>query len=190
MQIKRKKGNVKFFKPLRMQERQEIDWKCSIENWDTISKETASLIFSQGETLLKETVETAKIISNKADRVFSILLPIASAILIYLIKAFPTHKVNFLTFSGGLILFVLGVSLWYCYKNFHAFSLAVPGTYPKLTLSPDFINTTFNDNQQYLNMMIAIAETIQKGILLNEAVNIERTKIGRASCRERVLVQV
>jgi purine-cytosine permease-like protein len=159
------------------------NWKTDVKNWDKITNETASLILDQSETVLKETVETAKTISEKTDRLMSILLPIASAILIYLIRNIYTYKLNFLNISGGLIFCVICISLWYCYKNFRHYNIAIPGFPPKDILISKLIDNGFNESQQYINMIMTLCENIQDRIELNTTLNTSRSRNNRIALK-------
>lgn len=163
-------------------------WKTDVVQWDKITNETASLILEEGETVLKETVETAKSISEKADRLITILLPIASAIIIFLINNINPFKFNFLNVSAILILPVVFVSLWYCYQNFKHYDIAIPGFPPSHTLISKLLDNSFTDRQQYLNMVITLCENTQDRIEINETLNVSRTRYSRMAIKWLFLI--
>ena len=160
-----------------------LKWKSDIINWDQLSNEAAVFVVQQGETVLNECVETARTISAKADRLISILLPLASAIMLYLISGTPLHHNQFLKISGLLILMVMLISLCYCYKNFRHYQIAIPGLYPKDMLTSRIINTTFTERQQYLTLVFNVCENIQQQIEINAELNQARTNNNRLAIK-------
>ena len=62
------------------------EWKHDIKDWQKITDKTASLMLSQCETALKETIQIAESISSKAEKLASIILPILSALIVYVMS--------------------------------------------------------------------------------------------------------
>jgi len=54
------------------------DWRTDIKDWTKISEKTAGLMLTQSETVLKETLETAKSTYQKAEKILTILIPITT----------------------------------------------------------------------------------------------------------------
>ena len=144
-----------------------MNWKTDIKNWNKISDKTASLLINQCETALKETNDTAKGISVRADKIISILLPIASGIIIYILNT-PITKANiFLVLTGFFSLIVIVFSLWLSYKSYKRYEVAIPGQFPEKILRSKFIDNDFDEKQQYLNLVVNICEDIQDRIDFN-----------------------
>jgi len=158
-------------------------WKSDIVYYNKITKESASLILDQTSSLLEETVDTAKRISLKAEKIITIVLPIASAILVYLINSIPKDGINILTLSAIFAFIVLCISLGYSYQNFKHYEIAVPGISPKTVLNSKFINTKFKEWEQYTNLVMVIGENIQDRIEVNDVLNTSRTRNNRIALK-------
>lgn len=157
-----------------------IRWVSDIKDWTKVSKETADLILSQGESVLTEDVSTAQSISTKAEKLISILTPIASAIVVYLFSK-SGQTLNFLTLTAILSFIVLGLSIFFAYRNFRHYEISVPGDYPKKLAASKFIDNALTPDQQYINMVLSICENIQARIDLNERLNSKRIDNSRIS---------
>jgi hypothetical protein len=162
-------------------EKCEILWENDIQNWNKVTKDTASLMLSQCETLLKETTETAKSISAKTIIVLSILIPIATSLVVYLITALHKDGITFLTLSALIAIAFICVSIVYSYKNFMQYKIAVPGDFPHEIMRPGFIDESYIGDEQYVNMALSICNSIENRININEKINSKRTRNSRKS---------
>jgi len=144
-------------------------WKTDIRDWDKISDKTATLMLSQCETLLKETIESAKNISAKAEKLVTILIPIFTLLLAYTCN--NINKLNeFLPLCALLSLCVIGASIFFSVKNMFQYTLSVPGEYPKNIVKSQYIDNV-EQNDQYIQMLLNVCENIQIRIDCNEASN-------------------
>src|ERR1700722_7706756 len=143
------------------------DWKSDIKDWDKITKETANLLLEQGETLLKETVLTAESISKRADRIVTILIPLSAALATYIFNNLSCIK-NFLPLTALCCFVVILISLASVYGNFKNYKINVPGEYPKNIMTTTFINNSFNNHQQFINLTMSICENLQRRIAQND----------------------
>jgi len=144
-------------------------WKTDIKNWDKISDKTAALMLNQCETLLKETVETSKLISAKAEKLISILIPIFSLLLAYTFNNISKLD-EFLPVCALLSLFVIGTSIFFSVKNMFQYTISVPGEYPKNIVISQFVDNV-EQNDQYIQMLLNVCENIQIRIDCNEHSN-------------------
>lgn len=151
------------------------EWKTDIKDWTKISEKTATLMLNQCETALKETLDTAKSISVRADRFISIILPIMSVLIIYVINNINVWC-EILPLSAISAVLLLILALAYCIPNFWKYEICIPGEYPKNIVVSQFIDNDFDHNQQYLNMVLSICENIQIRIDINDKNNEIRTK--------------
>jgi hypothetical protein len=151
------------------------DWKTDIKDWTKITEKTAALMLEQCESVLKETLETAKSISAKAEKILTILIPIATALITYLFSKKLSELLYFLPLTGLFCLPVLLGSIAFSYFNFLKYEIAIPGDEPKKLVVSAFIDQNFSDNQQYVNMVLSICENIQRRIDINERANAIRT---------------
>ncbi len=149
--------------------------KTDMINWNKITEKTASLMLDQSETALKETIETAKLISSRVDKLISIQLPIATALIVYLFNNRISTITNFLPLTALLSLIIILISLFFCHKAFRKYDIAIPGEYPENIARSEFIDNDFDDNEQYINIVLSICENIQKRLNYNNKINRKRT---------------
>ncbi len=154
-------------------------WTTDIKNWTKVSKDTADLMLSQCEAILSDNVDTSKSISAKAEKLIAILVPIASAIIVYLLKSGQTF--NFLTLTAGVAFIILGLSIYFAYQNFKHYTIYIPGDLPKNLVASKFIDNEFSQDQQYINMILSICENVQARIDANEPLNKKRVDNNRTS---------
>ena len=62
------------------------NWPQNITWWNKISVKTADLAISESETLLTETSKTAQVTQDRADKLVTILVPLISALFIFVIS--------------------------------------------------------------------------------------------------------
>jgi len=152
------------------------DWHCDIPDWDKITKETAAIILAQSEAYLKETIESAKLISAKADRLFGILLPIASGLVVFIINDFSNKRVGGLTISAVLSFLLIAVSLFYSFLNVLNYKIGVVGNYPRELFKIELINDKITKDDQYILMFIYVCESIQAKLVRNNESNTIRAE--------------
>lgn len=157
--------------------------KTDIINWHTISEKTAGLILAQGEGLLKETVETAKAISTRSDKLISIQIPILTAFVAYLFGSEYNKTINYLQLSVIIAAVIVFISFVYAYKSFKKYDIAVPGENPSKIASSAFIDKYQNEKQQYLNMVVFISEGIQARVDINIIANKKRMAYNSSSLK-------
>jgi hypothetical protein len=150
-------------------------WRTDIKEWDKITDATASLILQQGETLLKETVDTAASISKRADKIITILIPIDTAIGVYIIDHFA-NKYELIPLSAIFCFSIMTISLYFSYRNFKNYDISVGGEFPKNIMNTIFINDSLKDRLQYINMVMCICENNQARIEVNRKANERRMK--------------
>jgi len=96
----------------------ENEWKSDIVNWDKLTKDTALLMLNQSETLLKETIETAKLISSKANSLITILITAASTLLAYILTNINKNDKNAMLLGTAFLSFlVIALSIIFCAKT-------------------------------------------------------------------------
>ncbi|MEI7475658.1 MAG: hypothetical protein WCK67_12855 [bacterium] len=158
-----------------------LKWKSDVKQWNNLEKDTASLILNQAESLLRETVETAKTISLKAEKLITILIPLESGIVLYFIDSSKEIGFTFLNITAILTFIIIGLSLYFTSKNFKHYEISVPGEFPDKILTSAFIDTVFKNDEQYLNMVFNICENLQERITINRNLNSIRTNNNRIS---------
>src|ERR1700752_23090 len=121
-------------------------WKSDIKNWTNISEKTATLILNQSEAVLKETIETAKTITARAERFMAILIPICSILLIYFINNITSFG-SFLHLTSFFCLLVVGTSLFFCVKNMFKYTISVTGELPKNLAKSEFIENDIDEKE-------------------------------------------
>jgi hypothetical protein len=144
------------------------DWRTNIQDWTKIKENTAKLMLDQCETALKETADTAKSITEKSEKILTILLPITTAVLAYLFSRTPADLRNFIFLTAICALPVLLASIFFAYKNFVKYEVFIPGDFPSRIVQSVFIDNEYTADQQYVNLVLNICENIQRKIDINE----------------------
>jgi hypothetical protein len=148
-------------------------WQSNIKDLGAIDVAMGNLLLSQGETVLKETAETGKLISSRADRFLAIKIPIASVLSVYALNN-CSHITSFLPLSALLSLIVIGISLFYTYQNLSNYTISIPGEYPKILAITEYFDNQLSAEKKYANLILAICEDIQLRIDNNDASNEKR----------------
>ncbi len=151
-------------------------WRTNIENWNKISKDSASLFLELAEKRLDETVETFNNISNRNERLLGFSITLITAILGYLTSLKSNTNYNlYILIVSVLVLAMLFVQLFYLFKNLFSFKIGTKGEEPKLILNQNFVEG-YDDDEQYLNLVLQICESYQMKIENNHKVNKIRNK--------------
>ncbi len=138
-----------------------MSWE--LENWETISIETAKLYFQEAIEGLKETAESAKIVTNRGWLTMNILITLA-----ILLIGFTTSQAiqdNFgLLFQLGIlvILFILA-SGFFMFKTIRTYHINTPGTPPQYMATPELNKIEENETQQQ-SVLIAMLGEYQRRI--------------------------
>lgn len=159
-------------------------WTTDIKDWTKISKDTAALMLAQSECLLKETTETAKLISARADRLLPILVTAETGLLIFILQNMVTHACFNMLYLSALLAFIcVLISIIFCYLNFKHYEIRVPGEFPNRLVLSQFVDKPFTEDLQYINMVLSVCENIQDRISKNEIANDYRINNSRKSLR-------
>jgi hypothetical protein len=159
-------------------------WRIPIKfaEWGSISKDSIDFIYSQAELLLQETLDTAKGIGLKADRIITILSPLTAALIIYVLNNVCSIG-EFLPLTALLSVAVLILSIGFSYRNFQNYKIRVGGDYPKEMLTIENLKKIPDEKQQYLNLVINQCEILQDRIDKNDIDNIRRQKRNTAALK-------
>ena len=145
-----------------------------IVNWHTMSDKTAALIIVQGEGLLKETVETSKAISARADKLISIQITILTGLTVYLFGNGVKWPLTFLQLTAILALVIVSISFINAYRSYRKYNVAVPGEFPNVLATSAFIDSFQDTQHEYLNMVMNVVQSIQARIDVNTESNKKR----------------
>ena len=167
-------------------------WRTDIKDWTKITDKTATLMVSQCETLLKETIETSKTISLRAEKLSTILIPISASLLVYCMNNIETYN-SFIYIYAFLAFFIVIVSLWFCIKNMFNYNILLPGTTPSNLLVSNYIDNDLNlantaNDRQYISIVISICENIQFKISNNINTNNKRILDNEKSLKTLLLL--
>jgi len=127
--------------------------------WDVVSEKSMDLAISQSETLLKETISTAQSIQDKSDRLTSVLVPLFSGILVYII----TYTGNYNDTIVLTSIFSLGdiaIVLYYLYGNLIPYKINVAGANASEFLNDQVIKHDDTKNQ-YLKIGMMVCNNIK-----------------------------
>lgn len=154
-----------------------------IKNWSKLEEKTAKLMLDQCETALRETTDTAKSISEKAEKITTILLPVTTAVITYLFTQNWSNLTMFLPLTAICCLPFLLTSIGFAYLNFSQYEIAIPGDFPRNIVRTEFVDKEYTPDQQYVNLTLSICENIQRKIDINEQANTRRLRFNLISIR-------
>jgi len=152
-------------------------WSTDIHDWTKLTKDSASFYMSQAEARLKSTEDTSNILVASNDRLLGITTTLLSVSIGYL---FTGSELFLQTTAFFIILFCAG-SGYYLFQNLREYNIFTGGEEPKLIFTSPFVENEYSPEQQYLNLVFQMMETIQYKIDQNKITNqLRRRRIGRA----------
>lgn len=151
-------------------------WCTDIVKWNKITLETAELYLALAEKRLDETVETAKNISDKNDKLLTLGISLITLMLSYItISSWNLVGVDYFITTLVIMISFLLIQLWFLIRNMMSFKLGTKGEEPKYILIKDFVGK-HKKNEQYLNLVLHVCETYQNKINCNHIINVKRNK--------------
>lgn len=151
-------------------------WQPNI-NWNLVNQQTGGLILAQGDAYLKETVETAKAITAKAEKLITIIIPIFTGLSVFVCNSFQNFKWSFLNISALVAIVPAFIALIYIAQNFFNYNIGVSGVYPKVLLANDLINDQTEEKHIYNTVLFHVLATIQSRIEKNNKCNHTRSEL-------------
>lgn len=133
-------------------------WNFDVVQWDKLTKDSANFLLSQSEKYLNETVDSSKTISEKSNKLITLIAPGSIAL------------------SAILCIPVLLRSVYFLYKNIVHYKVFVSGELLKNIATKEFIDNDFDENEQYINYVINSLEHIQYKIDQNAINNEVRSR--------------
>jgi hypothetical protein len=151
-------------------------WSTDIIEWNKLSESAAQLYITLAENRLDETVETAKNITDRNDKLLALNITIITAILGYLASKGLERILNgYLCISLSIMMLILILSLVYLVKNLFLYKIGTKGEEPRFILNTRFVDD-YPDNEQYLNLALQVCETYQNKITSNITINNRRNR--------------
>ncbi|MDI6033117.1 hypothetical protein QLS91_08535 [Flavobacterium sp. LB2P84] len=150
------------------------EWRTDIIRWNKISLETAELYLGLAEKRLDETVETAKNISDKNEKLLTLCISLITLILSYIsVSSWKLVGVDYFITTLVVMISFLLVQLWFLVRNIMVFKIGTKGEEPKYILTENFVGKQ-KKNEQYLNLVLHVCEIYQNKINCNHTVNAKR----------------
>jgi|JI10StandDraft_1071094.scaffolds.fasta_scaffold1178287_1 hypothetical protein len=147
-------------------------WKTDIVNWPKLTVESAKLYITQAENRLTGTVETSKIITAKTELLSAISITIISASIYY----FFNGNIPFVKAISFFAFILMLPICFFLIKNWKKYEVATVGEEPQKIFTSKFIDTEFSENEQYINLVFQVMETLQFKIDLNHQTNTVRQR--------------
>jgi hypothetical protein len=139
------------------------------ENWDRIEKESAYFILEQGEKKLKETIETASIVTSKA--VF--ILQISLGLMVSLVGYVSVTTDRGLAFQLSILLIILSICLFVgSLSVYDLYEVRPLGNTPSNLIDERKIS----DSRQELAFLYSAIYTVETSINFNERKNTLRAE--------------
>ncbi|GAA5220606.1 hypothetical protein [Membranihabitans marinus] len=154
------------------------DWKLELPDWKKANLKSLEFIHTKANEAFNYTTNVADKISSRAFTFISILIPILTLIISFVIKLLyvqnePIPRCFLTNVIFICLLFVISffglIFIIYPKKFMHA------GREPKELSDAQFIqNQNLNTEEQYLALLIGEIEGLQKKITVNERINNDR----------------
>lgn len=151
-------------------------WRMNVTDWNNVSESTAQLYLELAEKKLQETVETAKSITDKNDKVLAINVAMVTALLGYFTSLpFDDVSLNYIGLVVLIIIVKLIISICFLLRNLFVYKIGTIGEEPRFIMKSEFLKN-YDKIEQYLNLAFHMCEIYQLKISENEKLNLTRTK--------------
>ena len=147
-------------------------FETDIKDWTELSKDAAAFMLSQCSLVLIETLDTAKSITVRAEKILTFQITVGVSLLTYAIANYE-KLFTFLPLTACIAIILICVGIFFAYLNFRYYSVAIPGELPKDIVRSKFVDGLEPD-WQYLSLVINSCESIQKRIDCNNKENNKR----------------
>jgi hypothetical protein len=158
-------------------------WPEDITYWDKIAQKSAELTLAQTEKLLVHSIESAKSIREKADKLTSLLVPIITALGVYILTDLKSIT-DFQHFTAICCLFTLLTAFVVLFRNLTAYIIRIPGNQPETLINNNMINVEDTPDEQYLQIMLHICKENKARSEKNDALNL------KMSCRNQWALKI
>lgn len=148
----------------------EVDYGNQ-ENWEKLELDTAKFILEESEKFLSETIDTAKILTDRAVNIMQFSIPLSLA----LIGILSSKDINPLLYQIsfiGLVAAIIVSSL--CFKVYKLYQIRPLGNTPIGMINSKKME--FRGEQQLKVYLISAIHGIQISIEFNETANSERSR--------------
>jgi hypothetical protein len=128
------------------------------QNWDKLKIETAIFILEQSEKKLDATIETAKILSDRA----IILMQSSSGILIALLGYAATTKERELLFQLAVLLIAFCIAIFlFSFRVYNLYEIRVKGNSPSNLISDEKVNYLKQELRFIYGEIVTIGDSIE-----------------------------
>jgi len=146
-------------------------WETNIQRWSSLNDDAAKLYIAQAEGRLKETIDTYNTTSSRTDKFFGISTTLLSVSIGYIFNG----SNRYLQATSVFVALFSAISLYFLWKNTKPVTIYPLGEEPKFIFTSTFVDV-HEGNEQYLNLVFQIMETIQFKIEENRNTNFKRTQ--------------
>lgn len=151
-------------------------WHANIKDWNNVSVSTADLYLQLAEKRLDETVESAKNISDRNDKLLALNITLLTGALGFITSNKWINLFNdFLSTVLFFMSIILATALIYLIKNIFCYRVGTKGEEPAFIIKDNFIDN-YDKEEQFLNLVFHMCETYQNKITLNTIINSKRNK--------------
>ncbi|NVM64172.1 hypothetical protein FHW88_002500 [Mucilaginibacter sp. SG538B] len=147
-------------------------WPEDITHWDKISQKSAELTLAQTEKLLVHSIESAKSIRDKADKLTSLLVPVITGLGVYILTDLKKIT-DFQHFTAVCCLLTLLTAFILLFKNLTAYTIRIPGNNPETLINNNMINAEDSADEQYLQLILHICKENKVRSEKNDTLNLK-----------------
>lgn len=168
---------------------EEKKWPEDLVWWNKISEKSADLALSQSEAYLLETTKTSQTIQDRTDKLIAILVPITSAILIYLLTG--THGIfDVVTLSALIFVIIITRAIVILIRNLRPYLINVNGEDADVFLNNETINETDSKEEQYIKLALLACNNNKIRASQNDETNQKRSQRNKEAVDTLIIAMI
>ncbi len=154
-----------------------MELKISKETWDKIGPDEAKFIFSQGDKLLKETLQTSDAIVSRSTTLMTVIIGAMTTLIGFIATSISKGTFNELVLTSIIAVGYLYFVSYDLHKNLKSREYMYAGTLPGIFLNEEFYKESSDTTSREKSFHLTEALNYQDRIKTNIKVNNERFKL-------------
>jgi hypothetical protein len=156
-------------------------WKNDLVDWTLVSKEMADLMLKESELALQGTITSCDAIVSRAEKLVTINISIATALIVYLVgqiqisKGFNILLYNQYAVAAIVCLIASFLGIIASYPNLKSYTISGVGMEPMNIVNKVYVENGLEEKLRYINMCLSICNNIQNRILINKDIALRKS---------------